>query len=284
MIDVEEYESGELPAPGTQIQAEFVRWDPSRELCVLTTRAVRREVAWDELREGLALEGTVVGTNKGGLTLDIKGMRAFMPISQIDRQRVEELEPWVGRTLSCEVMRVDRANQDLVVSRRVLLDREAEEARERILETLAVGDVRSGKVVRVNQFGAFIDIGGVDGLIHDSRLIKEFRSRDEHPKPGDHLEVEITNIDLERGRVGLDFVAMDSGSWEVIVQEYAVGDEVAGWISRHEDGAAVLAVDGGLEVRIPISESSEALDPGAILSARISSIDAARKIVSGQVI
>ncbi len=286
VVDAEEYD-GEPPRPGTRVQAEFVRRDAARDLFVLSTRPVRTEVAWEELRVGMTLEGTVVETNKGGLTLDIRGMRAFMPISCIERQRVEDIEPYVGRKLRFEVTQVDRAERNLVVSRRAILDREAEAQRGEALEKLSRGDVVRGRVTQLNQHGAFIDLGGVEGLLHASKIAREMHGAGESGREalevGDLVEVEIVSIDRERGRVGLDFREIEENAWETLIEGYAVGDEVTGWISRVGDDGAVLSLEEGLEAIVPRQQVTSEMTTGTIVTATITEIDRERQRIAARV-
>ena len=269
VVDIEEYTDEEPPRPGTSLKAEFVRYDSGRGVCVLTTKAVRTEIAWEELRVGMVLEGIVDETNRGGLTLSIKGMRAFMPISQIELGRVEDLEPYVGRKLRCEVTQVDRADRNLVVSRRRVLERESEGERRKSLDKLQEGEVVRGKVTRMTEHGAFIDVGGFDGLLHVSKIVQ----RRETLEAGDLVEVEIVRLDRERGRVALDFRSVDEMSWDSLVDGYEVGDAVTGWIARVENtGAAILALGEGLEAVVPKGLARD-VEVGSLARGTIASID-----------
>jgi len=278
VIDREEYVDEEPPRPGTTIDVELVQYDRTRDLCVLTTRAVRTEVAWDEVRVGQLLEGTVTETNKGGLTLDIKGLRAFLPISQIDLDRVEAdaLQKYVGRKMHCQVVQYDRSEKNLVVSRRAILEKNREEEKRRSLEALSPGDVIKGRVTRITGHGAFIDLGGVDGLLHASKIREQLKSKpgEESLKVGDIIEVEVHQVDRERGRVGLDFRAVDENAWETVIQDYREGDEVAGWLSRFDGDWAILSLERGLEARIHRNELAGGdLSVGSILRGAITAID-----------
>jgi small subunit ribosomal protein S1 len=280
-IDLAEYGDAEPPRPGSAVEAELVRHDRQRGLCQLAIGAVRSELAWEELRPGLVLEGNVVATNKGGLTLDIKGIRAFLPISQIDLARVENLEPYVGRKLQCEVTQVDRAERNLVVSRRAILERERQAERERALARIQKGAVIRGRVVRITEHGAFVDLGGVDGLLHASKIAKQLQGKAgaEPLRAGDQLEVEVVNVDRERGRIGLDFRAVEAGAWDSIIESYHEGDEVAGWISRQVEGGVLLAIEEGLEALIPEASFRGGERPGlgSIVHATIERIDRTAK-------
>ena len=283
VIDIEEFHPTELPAVGAQIDAEFVRYDPSKEASILSTQGVREQGFWEELKVGTILSGTVVATNKGGLTIDIKGERAFLPISQIARERVEDLDAYVGRKLQCEVTQVNRTERDLVVSRRVILDREAEISRQQAIENLSQGDVVTGTVTRINDHGAFIDLGGVDGLLHARRIRQMQTETGKDPvREGQKITVEIVSLDVEQGRVGLDVHRVAEDSWEELIESYAEGDHVTGWVSRVADAGVVLTIDEGLEALIPsgeIQRLSTEPEVGSILRVVVTKIDPAQRQV-----
>ena len=206
VIDASEFPQDELPVVGSALEALVQRYDRQREVVVLSVNETLKEIFWDDLTAGSVFEGSVTDVNKGGLTVDIKGTRAFLPISQIERYRVDDASVYVGRTLTVEVISFDRENQDLVVSRRNILDREAEVVRQETIGTFSEGQVVRGTVTRVNEHGAFIDLGGVDGLLHASKIRKQLDSSGAQGtiEPGQSIEVEIAYMDPERGRIGLD--------------------------------------------------------------------------------
>ncbi len=276
VIELVEFGDEEPPRPGSTIDVEFVQYDRTRELCVLTTKAVRTEVAWDGLQVGQLLEGSVLESNKGGLTLDFKGLRGFMPISQIDLERVEDLEKYVGKKMRCQVVQLDRSDKNLIVSRRAVLERGREEQRQKTLENLEPGDVIKGRVTRLTEHGAFIDLGGIDGLLHAKKITQQLKAKagEEPLKVGDVIEVEVSHVDKERARVGLDFRAVDENAWETVIKGYQVGDAVAGWISGFQEERAVLSLEKGLKALIPKSDlSGGELSVGSIVRGTITAID-----------
>lgn len=282
VIELGEFEIGEIPRPGTEIQAEFVRYDAEKDLSILSVQSVRREVLWDALRVGAVLAGTVVDKNKGGLTLDIKGERAFLPISQIELTRVEDLDPYLGRQLHCEVTRFDRQERNLIVSRRRILEREAAARKAEVLEALSEGDVVTGTVSRMTDHGAFIDLGGVDGLLHMSRIRQTVKTGEGEPlHVGQKVTVLIATLDRERERIGLDFHRLEEDDWDQTIESYAVGDTVTGWVSRVESGRAVVRIDEGLEAIVPeeFLSSPEPPGTGSIVRGSIVAIDRANREV-----
>jgi small subunit ribosomal protein S1 len=280
VIPGDEFGDEPFPELGTVVDATFVRLDPAQGLALLSVQDVRLEIMWEELRVGMLLEGTVTGTNKGGLTLDIKKVRAFMPISQIERERVEDPASYVGRKLRCEVTSFDRATENLVVSRRAILDREAEAARAKALAQLTEGDVVMGTVVRLTDFGAFVDVGGFEGLLHKSKITEHHKEigQEDPLHAGQRLEVEILRVDVSRGRVALGFVrrAVSSGA---SLEGFSPGDTLTGWVRNVTQAGATLSFEDGVEGMIPRRSMTDKVQEGAVLKVVITSIDApARRI------
>ena len=279
-----EFAEGASPAPGASIQAEFVRYDPKKEICILTVGGVRTDVAWEDLRPGHQVEGRVVEAVKGGLVLDTHGLRAFMPISQVALERVEDLAPFVGQKFTCEVQEVDRASRKVVVSRRVILERERASARKTTLASLQKGAVLSGKVVRITEHGAFVSLGAVDGLIHASQL-RQGAGGKSPLAVGQTVEVEVTMVDADRARVGLDLRRAAGEGWESTSVNYRVGDEVTGWVSRMGPEGAILALEEGLEAVIPLDAAAghpSELRQGAIVKAVITVVDTLRRRITAR--
>ena len=274
--------SGALPLIGDRLQAQFERFDKKRGLAILSVGGVRREILWEELRRGNIVEGTVTAVNKGGLTLDLKGLRAFLPASQVARERIEDLSSFIGQKLRCEVTDVDRAAKNIVLSRRMILERELEAEKVNVLARLSEGEVLKGTVVRVNDYGAFIDLGGVDGLIPASKIHAQVKSRaiDGPLKEGQQVTVQVIRVDQEKGRVSLDLKQLAADTWKRAIEGYAVGEEVTGWVSKVGPTEVTLSIEEGLDGVIPegyIHLLGDEGRPGAILKAAVTSIDAEKR-------
>jgi len=275
VIPEEEFGDDPLPEVGTELSATFVRYDRAQDLAVLSVHEVRREVFWDELRVGMLLEGTVTGVNKGGLTLEIKKTRAFMPISQIERGRVEDPSVYIGKRLRCEVVSFDRGTENLVVSRRAILEREAEAARAQAIENLIEGEVMEGTVTKLTHFGAFVDVGGVEGLLHKNKILEHQKElgKEEPLEVGQKIEVEIVRVDPERGRVTLDFRRRTLPTASRAPDGYAPGDEVTGWVRAITAEGAVLSFGDGVDGLIPAEFLTESIQEGSIVNAVIVRLD-----------
>jgi small subunit ribosomal protein S1 len=248
------------PKVGEEYEFHVERYDQSEGVLVLTRKgATATNVSWENLDVGQVVEGTVTGTNKGGLELDVKGMRAFMPAGQVDVYHVPDLTQFVGQKVTAEVTQFEAAGRNLVLSRRNVLEREREEQKKKLMEELAEGQVRRGTVRSVMDFGAFVDLGGVDGLLHVSELtFKRGRhNAGEFVKVGDVLDVKVTRIDRETGKLSLSLrQARGIDPWSDAAVKYAVGTTVTGRVSKVEAFGAFIEVEEGLEGLLPVSEIS----------------------------
>ena len=285
LIEEEEFEEDEdLPMPGTRIKASVVRYDGARDLLILSVGKARKEVFWDDLHPGMLLEARVTGTNKGGLDLDIKGVRAFMPISQIDTRRIEDATPFVGKKFQVEVTRVDREDRNLVVSRRAILEQEEHEQKGNALARLSEGEILKGTVVKTNNHGAFVNLGGVEGLIHQSKLDTWRREtgRREDLQVGAEVEVEIQRVDTERERISLDIKRGTIADWSASAANYEVGEEFTGWVSATSEKGLHVSIEDDVEGVIPRERVLEMKDPpakGDIIRTCITSIDPEKKVI-----
>lgn len=281
LIDRLEFEEKELPLAGTVIEAEVVRRDRERGLWMLTARGVQREVTWQSLRPGVVVDGKVVEANKGGLVFDLKGLRGFMPISQIELGRVEDLAPYVGRTLRCEVREVQREDGKIVLTRRPILEREGDAERAKAIASFRPGDVVHGRIVRVNEHGAFVNLGHMDGLLPQRKIQERLKSRKgvQPLLPGQLIEVEVTHVDAERKRVSLDFRAVQGSSWQETSENYHVGDLVTAWVARIRPEGSTITLEPGLDAELA-PEASSGLRPGELLRVRVAKVDRAAQRIT----
>jgi small subunit ribosomal protein S1 len=246
------------PKVGDEMEFHVDRFDREDGLLILTLKgAVAQNVNWENLEIGQIVEGTVTGMNKGGLEVQVKGMRAFMPSGQVDVVFHKDISIFLGQKITAEVMQFDREKKDLVVSRRNILEREKEAARQKLLAELAEGQVRRGTVRSVMDFGAFVDLGGVDGLLHVSEIShRRIRNPHELLKEGDVVDVKILKIDREAGRMSLSLKQTRDDPWVNVGDKYAVGTPVTARVAKIENFGAFLEVEEGIEGLLPISEIS----------------------------
>jgi small subunit ribosomal protein S1 len=241
---------------------------------------------WSQVEEGVIVQAVVTGHNKGGLECQVNSIRAFMPVSQIALYRVEDLEEFVGQSFPALVTEANAERKNLVVSRRAVLEREKEEAREKMLKSLAVGQEFEGTVRNIQNFGAFVELGGVDGLIHISKLSWE---RIDHPsqivKEGQKVRVRIEKYDRDTGKISLDYLDRNESPWKKAAENYAISSTVSGTVSRIADFGAFVRLEPGLEGLIHISElahqrvhrTSDVVQEGQQVDVQVLSIDAEKQ-------
>jgi small subunit ribosomal protein S1 len=246
----------EPPEPGTPMEVVPVKFLPDDGLYELIVPGASISVTdWSDLTEGVAVEVTVTGHNKGGLECEIKNIRGFIPASQVSVYRVDDLEQFVGQKLLCIVTEANPDRRNLVVSHRAVLEREREEARAKTMAELEVGQIREGTITKIMDFGVFVDIGGVDGLIHISQLSWD---RIKHPsevvEEGERAKVRIEKIDEATGKIGLSYRDMLVNPWDAIDSKYPTGTIVKGTVSKLMDFGAFVKLEPGVEGLVHVSE------------------------------
>ena len=246
----------EIPEVGSEIDVIVTGFNEDDQIYEVTVPGAAVSVAnWSDLQEGAVIDVTITGSNVGGLECQANSIRGFIPASQISTYRVENFEEYVGKKLQCVVTEASAERRNLVLSHRSIMEREAAEQREQKLGSLEVGSVHEGIVRSVKDFGAFVDIGGIDGLIHISQMSWD---RVKHPselvKEGDKVKVRLEKINPETGKLGLSLRAMQAHPWEGINERFRVGEVVSGAVSRIADFGAFVKLAPGIEGLVHISE------------------------------
>ena len=212
---------------------------------------------WSDLSEGVVVAAVVTGHNKGGLECEVNRIRGFMPAGQVSLYHVDDLEQFVGQKLVCVVTEANPRRRNLILSHRAHLEREREEARKKLFEQLAVGQIHEGIVRNVRDFGAFVDIGGVDGLVHVSKLSWD---RVNHPSDvvteGDKIQVQIDRIDEATGKISLSARDAAENPWTDVESKYPIHSVVAGTVSKIMEFGAFVRLEAGVEGLIHVSELS----------------------------
>ncbi|MEE3285502.1 MAG: S1 RNA-binding domain-containing protein [Planctomycetota bacterium] len=245
------------PEVGQVIDVAFERYDADEGLIQLNLPRGRRRVGgdWNAVTVGMKCDCVVKKANKGGLEVEVGALRGFLPAGQVDRAYVEDLEPFVGQKLSVQVMEVDSRKRNLVVSRRALLEEEQKDAAAELWQQLNVGDIRNGTVKTLKDYGAFVDLGGLDGFLHIGEISW---SRLNHPDQvltqGQAVEVKILGIDTERSRISLGMKQLSGDPWLEAVDMFAVGKHVSGTVTRIMDFGAFVELAPGIEGLVHISE------------------------------
>jgi len=243
------------PAPGTEVEFEIDGYDGANGLLLLSRKGAAVVADWSSVAIGMVVEARVTATNKGGLEVDVNGIRGFLPISQVDLYRVENAEQFVNQRLLCMVAEVNPSERNLVVSRRALLEREREEAREKFWQEVAEGQIRDGIVRSVREFGAFVDLGGADGLLHVSEMSW---SRVADPtalvQPGQALKVVVLRVDREKRKLSLGLKQLLASPWDNIAEKYPHSHLFMGKVTKLMEFGAFVELEPGVEGLIHISE------------------------------
>jgi small subunit ribosomal protein S1 len=277
------------PAAGSEVDVHIEGYDAANGLLVLTRKGAAVVADWSTVAEGQVVEARVTETNKGGLAVDVNGIRGFMPISQIDLYRVEQPEQFVNQRLKCLVVEVKPDERNLVVSRRALLEKEREENRERLWQELAEGQIRSGVVRSVREFGAFVDLGGVDGLLHVGEMSWN-RVQDPNTvvQPGQTIKVIVLKIDREHRKLSLGLKQLTASPWDDIDAKYHAGTVVAGKVTRLTDFGAFVELEPAIEGLVHISELApqrvvrvkDVVQPGQDVQVMVLNVDRNQRRIS----
>jgi small subunit ribosomal protein S1 len=255
IVPLEQYD--EAPPVGAQEMFVVERFDESEGIHVLARRGAISAAAWDTIQIGQVVEGLVNGMNKGGLEMQLGQLRAFLPAGQVDLVFHKDISVFIGQKLQVEVTQVDRRAKNVIVSRRRVLEREKEEAKKKLMAEIEVGQTRRGTVRSIADYGAFIDLGGADGLLHVSEMTHR---RGVKPgdivKVGDVVDVKIVRIDPDSGKLSLSLKATMPDPWVGADTKYAVGSEVTGRVTKVENFGAFIEIEEGIEGLLPISEMS----------------------------
>lgn len=256
IVPVDQFEEG-LPRPGDMIEVVVDHFDTDEGLLILSLKGAAVEANWENLRKGLIVEARVTKTNKGGLDVDVDGIRGFLPIGQIDINRVEDASIYVNQKLRVVVTEANQRERNLVVSRRELLEREREEQREKTWAALEEGQVRHGVIRSIKDYGAFVDLGGVDGLLHVAEMSwSRLSNPAEFLKVGQEVDVKILKIDRQTSKLSLGLKQLTPSPWDRVGEKYTRGMVVNGRVVRLMDFGAFVELEPGIEGLIHISELS----------------------------
>jgi small subunit ribosomal protein S1 len=260
-IPIEEFHRhGTLPKVGDEIEVYLEAKEDSEGLIVLSKDKADKIKVWDSITQayekGAPIEGRVIEVVKGGLSVDV-GVKAFLPGSQVDLRPVKNLATMIGHSIRARVIKLNRRRGNVVLSRRAVLEEEREEKKKHTLEVLAEGMVLTGTVKNITDYGAFIDLGGIDGLLHVTDMSW---GRVGHPSEifqvGDQVEVVVLHFDRESGRVSLGYKQKSSDPWERVEQTYAPGTKVRGRVVSLTNYGAFVELEAGVEGLVHVSEMS----------------------------
>lgn len=277
---------------GQHIEALVLQKEDADGRLILSAKRAAFERAWNRIEESYnnqeTVRGPVIEVVKGGLIIDI-GLRGFLPASLVDIRRVRNLENFTGETLEAKVIELNRSRNNVVLSRRAVLEEERKEERDRILTDLEEGEVVTGTVSNLVDFGAFVDLDGIDGLIHISELSW---NHVDHPSEvvevGEEVEVKVLEVDRDRERISLGLKQTRKDPWQEIVERVNIGESIKGRITKLVSFGAFVEVAEGVEGLIHISElaehhvetADEVVRSGDEVEARIIDVDAKRRRLS----
>ena len=251
----------EVVEVGDEIDALVLTKEDKEGRLILSKKRAQYERAWGTIEELQAndqpVTGTVIEVVKGGLILDI-GLRGFLPASLVEMRRVRDLDPYIGQELEAKIIELDKHRNNVVLSRRAYLEETQSAVRSDFLHQLQKGQVRKGVVSSIVNFGAFVDLGGVDGLVHVSELSwKHIDHPSEVVAVGDEVTVEVLDVDLDRERVSLSLKATQEDPWRVFARTHAVGQIVPGKVTKLVPFGAFVRVEEGIEGLVHISELAQ---------------------------
>ncbi|GIO30849.1 MULTISPECIES: 30S ribosomal protein S1 [Paenibacillus] len=277
---------------GQEVECKVVSIDDEKEKLVLSKRAIDSENAWEELEKHFeaqdAFEVTVADVVKGGLVADV-GARGFIPASMVERHFVEDFSDYKGRTLRVKVKEIDRENNKVILSQKDVLDEEFEANKLKVMSELQEGQELEGTVQRLTQFGAFVDVGGVDGLVHVSEMAWNHVDKpSDVVSEGDKVRVKVLKVDPEKGKISLSMKAAQPGPWDTAAEKFHIGDVVTGEVKRLVTFGAFVELAPGVEGLVHISQIShkhigtphEVLKEGQEVQVKILDINTAEKRVS----
>ncbi len=295
MLDLSEFAEPESLKVGDEVEVLLEALENEEGMVVLSKRRADRQKCWDGLisnaAEGSVVQGKIFRKVRGGFMVDI-GMEAFLPASLVDIKPSKNLDQFLGLASPFMIVKINHKRKNIVVSRKDYLEREKEQTKHKMIQSMEIGQVVKGRVKNITDFGAFIDLGGVDGLLHITDLSW---GRVSHPSEilsiGDNIEVKIINIDKTESKVSLGLKQTMKSPWEHVAETYSVGQKISGRVTNILPYGAFVELEPGVEGLIHISElswtkrishPSEILSVGSVVEAVILTVDAeARKISLG---
>lgn len=294
-----QFSEEELPATGGQLEVAVDRFETSENIFVCSRPGAVVKAAWENLEIGQTVEGKVTGVNKGGLELEVSGHKAFMPASQVSLDRIPDLSVMIGEKLTCQVSQLDRRGRgNIVLSRRDLLAQERLERGKKLRESLREGDTLDGTVRKIMPFGAFVDIGGIDGLVHLSDLTYDRVGFGEqavakHIKEGQQVKVRVLKLewndeDPKKSRISLGVKQLASDPFQTAVSDIKEGAEVNGRVTRLAEFGAFVELAPGVEGLVHVSEiehrrinhPQDVLKQDQVVQAKVLKIDPGTRRIS----
>lgn len=287
-------EQGQLTVKvGDEVKVYFEKKENVKGYVVLSRKKAEREVIWDKIaqieEEGSLIEGKIIANVKGGLTVDI-GIPAFLPASQVDIRPVGNLDKLIGQTFQFKIVKVNRKRGNIVLSRRIFLEEERDRKKNETLANLAEGQILDGVVKNITDYGAFIDLGGIDGLLHIADMSwGKLNHPSEILKIGETINVKVLKYDKEKGKISLGIKQTKPDPWLNVEPKYSIGDRVRGRVVSLTDYGAFISLEEGVEGLVHVSEMSwtkrirhpsDLLKAGDEVEAEILAVDISNRRIS----
>jgi small subunit ribosomal protein S1 len=284
VLPIQQFE-GKTPVIGEEVEFDVERYDPANGLLVLTREgSVQSVTDWSSVALHMIVEARVTGTNKNktGLTIEVNGIKGFLPASQLDMYRVEDIEQFNNQRLKVMVVELNPEERNLIVSRRAVQEREREVKAEEFWKNVKTGEVREGIVRSVKPFGAFVDLGGADGLIPVSEFSwQRVNDLNEYVKVGEKVQVMINRVDHEARKIGLSIKMLTRSPWDDFAERVKAGARVTGKVTRIADFGAFVELEPGVEGLIHVSQLSnqrirrvrDVIEEGQSVSVEVLSVD-----------
>jgi small subunit ribosomal protein S1 len=291
VLPLQQFE-GRTPAIGEEVEFDIERYDAGDGLLVLTREGSAQAVTdWSSVALHMIVEVRVTGTNKNktGVSVEVNGIKGFMPASQLDLYRVEDLDQFTNQRMKVQVIEVNPEERNLIVSRRVLLERERAQKAEQFWATIEEGQTRKGIVKSIKPFGAFVDLGGADGLIPASEFSwQRVNDLNEFVKLGQEVQVMVARVDLEARKIGLSLKQLTTSPWDEFATHARAGARLKGKVTRIADFGAFVELEPGIEGLIHVSELStqrvrrvrDIVSEGQTVEVEVLSIDPAARRIS----
>ncbi|MEN0019770.1 MAG: S1 RNA-binding domain-containing protein [Planctomycetota bacterium] len=288
------YNDDEVPAVGDTTEVIITRYEASESYYVCVRPGAVQKADWELLEIGQTVEARVTGVNKGGLELELANHRAFMPASQVSLERIEDLSVFIGEKMTCQVQRVDRAGKgNIVLSRRDMLKEERKELAKKLRDTLKEGDTVEGTVKKIMPFGAFVDIGGIDGLVHVADLSHDRvnmgeKNVERHIKQGEKVRCQVLKVDWDAKRISLGVKQLLDDPFQSMADEIVEGAVVSGRVTKILDFGCFVEVASGVEGLVHISELdwrrvaqvSDVVKPDEVVQVKVLKVDPSDRKVS----
>ncbi|GAA4709209.1 30S ribosomal protein S1 [Brevibacillus fulvus] len=277
---------------GDEFEVKVIKLNDEKEELVVSKKAVAAEKAWADLEQKMAsgevIEAEVKDIVKGGLVVDV-GLRGFIPASMVERHFVEDFSDYKGRSLTLKVVEMDKEKNKVILSHKAVLEEEAKNQRQQVLDKLEAGQVLEGTVQRLTDFGVFVDIGGVDGLVHVSELAwNRVDKPSDVVKEGDRVKVKVLKVDKENERISLSMKETQPGPWQSAAEQFKPGEVVTGTVKRLAGFGAFVEIAPGIEGLVHISQlatkrvnnPSEVVKEGQEVQVKILDINPAEQRIS----